>query len=285
MEKQKIGFIGQGWIGKNYADNFEERGFTVIRYALEEPYNGNKDKIKDCEIIFIAVPTPSTPQGFDDSIVRQAVALVGEGKTAIIKSTIIPGTTQSIQREFPKVYVMHSPEFLTERTAAWDVANPGRNLVGIPIDNEDYRRKAQEYLDILSPAPIAKIMSSREAELFKYIRNCFFYTKVVFMNMAYDLAEKNGCNWDSIHEIMSADPWIGNMHIDPVHKSGRGAGGHCFIKDFAAFKEFYKQAVGDEAGLEALNGFEKKNIDLLLSTNKDLDLLKGVYGEEVADKF
>ena len=75
MEKQKIGFIGQGWIGKNYADNFEERGFTVIRYALEEPYNGNKDKIKDCDIIFIAVPTPSTPQGFDDSIVRQAVAL------------------------------------------------------------------------------------------------------------------------------------------------------------------------------------------------------------------
>jgi len=285
MEKQKIGFIGQGWIGKNYADNFEERGFTVIRYALEEPYTNNGHAIKDCDVVFIAVPTPSTPQGFDDSAVREAMKLIGEGKIAVIKSTIVPGTTQSIQEQFPKIFVMHSPEFLTERTAAWDVANPGRNLVGIPIENGDYYKRAEEVLALLPPAPISKVLRSKEAELFKYIRNCFFYTKVVFMNMAYDLAQQNNCRWDTIHEIMSADPWIGNMHIDPVHKSGRGAGGHCFIKDFAAFKDFYKQAVGDDLGIEALTGLEKKNIDLLLSTDKDLDLLKGVYGEEVIVKF
>lgn len=101
------------------------------------------------------------------------------------------------------------------------------------------------------------------------------------MNLAYDLAVKNNCRWDMIHEIMSADPWIGNMHIDPVHKSGRGAGGHCFIKDFAAFKDFYRQMVGDELGVEALKALEAKNIDLLLKSQKDLDLLQGVYGEEV----
>ena len=42
---KKIGFIGQGWIGKNYADDFERRGLEVVRYALEEPYVKNKDKI------------------------------------------------------------------------------------------------------------------------------------------------------------------------------------------------------------------------------------------------
>jgi 6-phosphogluconate dehydrogenase len=36
MNKEKIGFIGTGWIGSNYADNFESRGFKVIRYSKEK---------------------------------------------------------------------------------------------------------------------------------------------------------------------------------------------------------------------------------------------------------
>ena len=64
-----IGFVGQGWIGKHYADNFEARGYMVVRYALEEPYVKNKEKIKECGIVFIAVPTPTSPKGFDASIV------------------------------------------------------------------------------------------------------------------------------------------------------------------------------------------------------------------------
>ena len=56
-----IGFIGQGWIGKNYADDFEERGFEVVRYGLEPEFAENKDRIKDCDIVFVAVPTPTRP--------------------------------------------------------------------------------------------------------------------------------------------------------------------------------------------------------------------------------
>ena len=59
MKKQIIGFIGQGWIGKNYADDFEDRGYKVVRYDLEK-YKMNKSKIKTCDIVFIAIPTPST---------------------------------------------------------------------------------------------------------------------------------------------------------------------------------------------------------------------------------
>ena len=279
--KLKIGFVGQGWIGKNYADNFEERGFEVIRYALENGYDGNKDKIKDCDIVFIAVPTPTTPKGFDDSIVRQAVALVGQGKIAVIKSTVLPGTTESIQKQYPEVFVFHSPEFLTERTAAYDVANPGRNIIGSPIESGEYTKKAEEVLAILPPAPLVKICRAREAELFKYGRNCFFFTKVIFMNLLYDLAEKNDCRWEVLHEIMTADPWIGNMHIDPIHKSGRGAGGHCFIKDFSAFVDFYQKTVGDKEGGEVLKANLHKNIRLLLDSDKDLNLLRGVHGADI----
>ncbi len=282
MEKEKkIGFIGQGWIGKNYADDFERRGYNIARYGLEEPHINNGDKIKECDIVFIAVPTPTTPAGFDDSIIRKAVKMVGDGKIAIIKSTILPGTTESVQQENLNIYLLHSPEFLTESTAAYDAANPMRNILGIAVDNEEYRGKAREAMGVLPYAPYQLICSAREAELIKYGGNCWFYFKVIFINMLYDLVEKQGCRWETVRDAMAADPRIGSTHLDPVHKSGRGAGGHCFIKDFAAFSEFYKKEIGDGLGIKVLESLVNKNIDLLIKSRKDLDLLKGVYGEGV----
>src|SRR5690242_15193207 len=91
---KKIGFIGQGFVGKNQADDFERRGYEVVRYALEEPFVKNKDKIKECDMVFIAVPTPTTPEGFDYSLVEQVISLVEKGKIVVVRSTILPGTTQ-----------------------------------------------------------------------------------------------------------------------------------------------------------------------------------------------
>ena len=275
----QIGFIGQGWIGKHYADNFEERGYNIIRYALEEPYLKNKDKIKECDIVFIAVPTPTTPNGFDDSILRKVIKLVGDKKIAVIKSTLLPGSTESIQKENPNIFVVHSPEFLAEVTAKYDASYPNRNIVGIPKMNDEYKKKAQVVMDVLPSAPYNLICDSREAELIKYSGNCWLYFKVIYINMLYDLAQKLNCDWSVVRNAMQADPRIGKTHMDPVHKSGRGAGGHCLIKDFEAFSEIYKKSTNDKLGLEILKSIKNKNIDLLKNSGKDLDLLKGVYGE------
>jgi len=280
----KIGFIGQGWIGKNYADNFEKRGYEVVRYAMEEPYVKNKEKIKECDIVFIAVPTPTTPQGFDDSILRTVISLVGDNKIAVIKSTILPGTTESIQSAHKNIFLMHSPEFLSEATAAYDAANPARNIIGIPNDTPEYRQKAQDVLSVLPFAPYTLVCRAREAELIKYGGNCLLYLKVVFNNIMYDTANALGIDWNNVRDAMAADPRLGTSHWNPVHQSGRGAGGHCFIKDFAAFCELYKNKTGDEAGLRFLEGVQRKNIDLLLKSKKDLELLKGVYGADI-EKF
>src|SRR3989344_7504685 len=104
---KKIGFIGQGWIGKNYAFDFEERGFPIVRYSLEAEFVSNKNKIVSCEVVFIAVPTPTTPAGFDDSIVRGVIPLIGEGKIGVIKSTLLPGTTALLQKEYPNIFLIH----------------------------------------------------------------------------------------------------------------------------------------------------------------------------------
>lgn len=279
-DKPLIGFIGQGFIGKNYADDFENRGYTVVRYARGPEFAANKGKIKECDIVFIAVPTPTTPKGFDYSVVRQVLSLVGKGKIAVIKSTVLPGTTETLQKEFPEIFLMHSPEFLREKHAAFDAAHPVRNIVGIPNDTAAYRKKACAVMAVLPGAPYQKIMHVRDAELVKYGGNCFLYLKVVYANMLYDLANRLTLDWPTVRDAIAADPRIGASHMDPVHDSGRGAGGHCFIKDFAAFSLIYEKRVSDPLGRQILRALRDKNHALLTESGKDIDLLEGVYGKK-----
>jgi UDPglucose 6-dehydrogenase len=288
MNDIQIGFIGQGWIGKNYADNFEERGFKVVRYALEAPYSSNQDKIGDCSIIFVAVPTPTTSEGFNYEAVRSALKIITSGSTVVIKSTLLPGTTYKLQNEFPNLFVLHSPEFLREKTAAHDAANPERNIIGTPKTTNEHRRRAEQILTILPEAPFSKIMKAEEAELVKYAGNCFLYTKVTFMNMIYDLTNSLEADWGIVKEAIINDHRIGDSHTSPVHTSGhlekgdyresRGAGGHCFIKDFEGLKLLYKENIGSDEGYELLQSNTDYNQKLLRDSKKDLDLLKQVYG-------
>ncbi len=283
-EKPLIGFIGQGWIGRNYANDFEKRGFKVVRYGIEEAYKANKDAIATCDIVFIAVPTPTTPTGFDDHTVREVIKLVGKGKIAVIKSTIIPTRTKEIQKENPSIFVLHSPEFLSEATAEHDAAFPKRNIIGIPVSNPEYKKKAALVMSVLPIAPYSKICDSTDAEIIKYGRNTLGFARVIMANIFYDLTLAAGGNWAAVQEAMSADPDNGPTYMNPIHKSGRGAGGNCFIKDFAAFSRVYSELVNDPDGIELLRKFEEKNLSLLTSTQKDLNLLKGVYGAEILEK-
>ncbi len=277
QQKPLIGFIGQGFIGKNYADEFEKRGYTVVRYALEEPYVHNKEVISTCDIVFIAVPTPTTPKGFDFSLIQRVLPLIKKGSIAVIKSTLLPGTTEKLQLEFPDIYVFHSPEFLREVTAAYDAQHPDRNIVGMPVVSDEYEEKAKFVLSVLPKAPYEKVCTSREAELVKYIGNSFLTTRVVFINMMYDLAQSLGANWDVVAEVFSNDPRIGKSHINPIHQSGRGAGGHCFPKDFEALLHFYEKQLSDPNGNALLTSIRNKNLQLLKESGKDLDILKGIY--------
>lgn len=283
----KIGFIGQGWIGKHYADHFEGKGLEIIRYALEPPHNENKDKIKLCNIVFLCVPTPTTPDGFSYTILEDVLKLIGDGNIAIIKSTILPEVTNILQKKYPNIYIFHSPEFLTEATAEYDVAHPKRNIVGIPIDNKDYRKKAQEILNLLPKAPYNSICSAKEAALIKYGGNCFFYTKLIFINMLYDLAMKldENIDWEVIQEALGAEPMVGKTHLNPIHKGGRGAGNHCLLKDMEAFKRLYWKNSTDVRDWQILDGLISKNLSYLIKSKKDLEIAKGIYGDKIINKY
>lgn len=275
----KIGCIGQGWVGKNIADNFERRNYSVVRYALEPEYALNRRHIKDCDVVFIAVPTPTTPQGFDYSIVEEMVSLVGDGKIAVIKSTVLPGTSKKIQDAHPGKVVLFSPEFLCESTAQYDVSNPMFNILGLAYDSAGHRNAAEEVMRTLPKSKHNFIVRAEAAELFKYAHNINGYMRVILSNILHDVAEKINVDWADVKLIMDNDPMMSPYYNSPIHKKGRGAGGHCFIKDMVAFRMLYENVCGnDTLGVDVLKVMESKNLELLQSTNKDTDIIKGVYG-------
>ncbi|MFZ2523379.1 MAG: hypothetical protein WAW92_03245 [Minisyncoccia bacterium] len=284
----KVGFIGQGWIGKNYADNYESRQFEVVRYSLEKEYINNLNKIINCSLVIIAVPTPTTEKGFDLSFVEDAVSKTIPGQSVVIKSTLAPGSTKKLAEKFPDRYIFHSPEFLSERTAKYDVDRPHANVLGTPIENPEYRKRAEEIMSTFPVAPFSLVCTSLEAEIIKYSRNIHGYFEVIFYNIFFDYVNSLGASYDVIKSYIERDPYHAPRYATPMHASGhdlknpkRGAGGHCFIKDFKAFRENFKIILEDEKSLKVLEAIEQKNIDLLIKSGKDIDLLKDVYGSDI----
>lgn len=276
----KIGCIGQGFVGKNIADNLEERGMEVVRYSVEPEYLQNAEKISECEVVFIAVPTPTTPEGFSYTIVEEVLSLVGDGAVAIIKSTVLPGTTKKLQEKYPGITVLFSPEFLCEKTAAYDVANPIINVVGYPLNTEQQKAAAERVLSLFPESKYNHVVLAQEAELFKYAHNLQGYFRVILSNLLFEVSEKTGADWEAVREMMDEDVMMSPYYNNPIHKSGRGAGGNCFIKDMAAFRSLYENLIAeDKIGLEVLRSLEKKNVALLRGTGKSADIVKGVYGE------
>jgi UDPglucose 6-dehydrogenase len=276
----KIGCIGQGFVGKNIADNFVQRGYEVVRYALEPEYAGNAEKIAECDVVYVGVPTPTTPDGFDYSIVSSVLHLVSDGSVAVIKSTLLPGTTQKIQDEYPNKIILFSPEFLCEKTAAYDVAHPMMNVIGLPYDTAGHRKAAESVKATLPRAEHNFIVSAQAAELFKYAHNLNGYFRVILSNLLYEVGDKTEANWADVKSMMDSDIMMSPYYNTPVHKGGRGAGGNCFVKDMAAFRHLYTVVVShDEAGAAVLRALEKKNLELLRATNKSQDIVRGVYGD------
>ncbi len=275
----RVGFIGQGFVGKNIADDFERRGMSVVRYALEPQYALNRKHIADCDVVFIAVPTPTTAEKFDYSIVEEALTLVGSGKVAVVKSTLLPGTTVTLQDMHSDKVVLFSPEFLCEATASYDAAHPMFNIVGVPYDSAGHRKAAEMVMRLLPSSDHNFIVRAKAAELFKYVHNIHGFMRVILSNTMYDFAESSGVDWSDVKAIMDSDPMMSPYYNAPVHKGGRGAGGNCFIKDMAAFRRLFEHIRPDDTkGKAVFTAMEEKNLELLAHTGKSQDLVQKVYG-------
>ena len=116
MAKIKIGVVGLGMVGETVRKWFQEiknykRGVELFCYDTDAK-KGYNDDYKRADIIFVAVPTPPNPDGScNTSIVKSVAAEIPDGKTVVIKSTVEPGTVESLQKNTPKRILFLIPNF------------------------------------------------------------------------------------------------------------------------------------------------------------------------------
>ncbi|MAH43855.1 hypothetical protein CL614_09125 [archaeon] len=237
----KMGIIGNGFVGSALLHGFILHVDDILIYDKDPKRSTHSmsDLVNQSGIIFVCVPTPMFESGECDlSIVEDVVHEISQyaainKKVIVIKSTVVPGTVETLAEKYPKMNFVFNPEFLTERKARLDFINTSRIVLGsnkpLACDIvEDLYRLRFPYTQVIKT-------DFGTAQLIKYMANCFFATKVSFMNEMYQICEAIEGDWNSAIEGFITDGRIGNSHIDvPGHDGDLGFGGKCFPKDLNA---------------------------------------------------
>jgi len=231
----KIGIIGQGYVGNAAAKGFESRGFTVKAYDKFKESDSFED-VAACDFIFVCVPTPLGKDGsIDLSIIDEVIQRLADAcpeGIIVIKSTVVPGTTQDYQDKYPGLTIIFNPEFLTQATAEHDFLHPDKILIGYTNGNETMAYKLAElYQDFEAPVKIVKI---GEAEIAKYMINTYYATRVIFANEIYDICQALDIDYEKVRECFELDKRVAPGHFDVLFGGYRGFGGHCLPKDLNA---------------------------------------------------
>ena len=245
--KPKIGIVGVGYLGGAVKYWFDKQDFPAFFYDKHKGIGSLRD-LNKADIIFVCLPTPyieENGKGFDDSAIGEVLSNIEGEKTIVIRSTVLPGSTQEYQRKWPDHKFLMNPEFLREKTAIQDYLNPERQIMGYTERSESL---AREVLDILPKAPFERIAKATEAEMVKYFSNTFLANRVVFANQMYDICAKLGINYEAVKECAGADSRIGCSHFDIFCDGYRGYSGTCLPKDTKALIQF-AEAIGAEPKL------------------------------------
>lgn len=232
MENKNIGIVGVGMVGGALKKYFESKGIQPSVYDKGKKY-GSMSEVNKADVIFLCVPTPfdKEKKSFDLTYVEESCQNISGNKIIVIKSTIVPGSTQKLQNKYSQHKFLFNPEFLVEERANQDMLNPDRQIIGY---TDKSKEEAQAILNLLPKAPYENIIRSSEAEMIKYFGNNFLAVKVTFGNQMYALCQKLGIDYEVVRKGASADERIGPSHLDVKHGGYFGYGGKCLNKDIRA---------------------------------------------------
>ncbi len=250
------------------------------------------------EIVFIAVGTPSLPNGSTNTEYVEAVArgigqhLNGDYKVIVNKSTVPIGSGDWVkmlvmdgvaeQKNQPssgvKFDVVSNPEFLREGSAIYDTLNPDRIVLG--SDNQtaiDLMLKLyapiidRQFAEEKKPVPVLTTDLS-SAEMIKYAANAFLATKISFINEIANICERVGADVTQVSKGIGLDSRIGNKFLN----AGIGWGGSCFPKDLSALIQTGADYGYDAHLLKATVSVNKQQRALVIEKlQKSLKILKG----------
>ena len=318
-----VGVVGLGYVGLAYALGFSLHGFRVVgvdinserveairsgdvegfsREAIEKVVDRylyvstSYDDLRDVDIAFIAVNSPTKPDGSQDlSQVISALNSLANAwrntnydyRVVALKVTVLPGTTRSLARYAKetlglpvpdRVGFVHSPEFLRATRALDDVLKPFRVVIG-GIDERSSSYVANLFRELyrrVGYEPPIYVVSPEEAELIKYASNVFLALKIVYANLiGLVCRELEICDAWKVMEVVGLDPRIGRSHIMP----GMPYGGPCLVKDTFAFGRF----VLEKTGLDFIKQIHNYNELVIEKVIEYLNSkLNGLQGRKIA---
>ncbi|MBI2084159.1 MAG: nucleotide sugar dehydrogenase [Candidatus Aenigmarchaeota archaeon] len=292
----KVSIIGSGYVGASIGQLllgkndviFYDINKELIERLKNDGYKATDDiteAMGKSDVSFICVPTPTKDGKIDLSYIKSATEAVGKQlkqkdtyHLVVVKSTVIPTTTETIVKEILENYsgkvcgkdfgLCASPEFLTQvnktttdpELKRWYEANPfsikkfeDKIVIG------EYDHKSGEVLEeLFKPlnVPIFRT-DAKTAEMIKYAHNLNLASKISYWNELFLICQAFGIDSKKVAEIVSTDNRIGKYGT--VH--GKAFGGNCLPKDLEAFVSFLKERNVETKGLEAvldINNFMSK---------------------------
>jgi UDPglucose 6-dehydrogenase len=242
-------------VNSGVAPFFEPGLDELVKEAIDsgrlKASTNNIASIKESDVSFICVGTPSLPDGSADlKYVKQATTDIGTAlKTmdryhvVVTKSTVLPGTTEnevlplleehSGKKAGTDFGVCMNPEFLRQGAAVHDTLEPDRIIIG------GYDKRSGNFLErVYKDFDCPKIRCDiKAAELIKYAANSLLATKISFANEFSRICEEFNID---VYEVMKG---VGlDFRINPQFlAAGCGFGGSCFPKDVKAIVALAKK--------------------------------------------
>jgi|TARA_B100000287_G_scaffold243505_1_gene228893 UDPglucose 6-dehydrogenase len=282
--KQKIGIVGNGYVGGAVRYGFSPNvGCDAeVRTYDKDPNRSThtlEETVNESDFIFLSVPTPANEDGsinidILDEVLNDINEVSEKQNAILVRSTVVPGTTWALQEKYIDLNLLFNPEFLTERSANFDFINQSRFVIGSG-DATISKMYSENLTDLIRDRfgdCVAILETNYEtAEMIKYMSNCFFATKISFMNEMYQVAKKSNVNWDEALSGFVADGRVGHTHLNIPGPDGKlGFGGSCFPKDVQAMIE-YGTTIGVD--MDVLSSVWKKNLEV--RPERDWEKLKG----------
>lgn len=286
----KVSIIGSGYVGLVTGVVFAEKGHDVLcidadpakvaslqagkvpiyEPGLEEMLHRNIEAgrirftgdtpagVEHGQVIFIAVGTPSLPDGKADlsaveTVAREVASSIKEYKVVVEKSTVPVRTGERVQQTIARYVepgtefdVVSNPEFLREGAAIEDALDPDRIVVGVASKRAE-KVMRELYRGYECPFIVTDIAS---AEIIKHASNSFLALKISYINAVANVCELAGANVDEVAQGMGLDTRIGPRFLG----AGIGYGGSCFAKDVAAFAAISRELGYDFKLLDEVQG-------------------------------
>ena len=295
----KIGVIGAGRLGICFALLCEQAGYDVLVSDVRDGYvknlqnkiistnepevakllttsprlsatTNNLKVIRECDVIYTLVATPSSKDGsYDVSAVWKVVEDLKKagkkntnGKAFIVGCTTNPGDCEKFQNELKdlNIDVFYNPEFIAQGTIIKDLRRADMVLIG-GKRNETYDQLCELYNRIQEIPPKISIMSTTAAELVKLAVNCYLTTKISYANMVGQVMSLSGME-EEIPTVLGAigdDTRVGRRYLN----FGFGFGGPCLPRDNRAFAAHAKQLGLDYNLGETTDNFNNEHATFL----------------------